>query len=257
MGGILIVNADDWGRDRFNTDRILECSARGTISSVSAMVFMEDSERAAALVLEHGLSVGLHLNFTSAFTSDGCTAGLQERLGSAARHLLRHRFAPAVFHPGLMGKFEYLVSAQIDEFRRLYGSEPDRIDGHHHMHLCPNVLMQKLLPAGTLVRRHFSFEKGEKSVWNRRYRRFWDRMLARRHQLFDYFFSLPPMLPERMERIYRLALNSWVEVETHPVNDREHKYLTSGQMLGDIGDAWIAAPADLRRGGALAEAMQK
>ena len=67
----------------------------------------------------------------------------------------------AVFHPGLMRKFDYLVSAQIDEFRRLYGCAPDRIDGHHHMHLGANVLMMESLPAGTLGRRNFSFDRVE------------------------------------------------------------------------------------------------
>jgi len=47
--GLLVINADDWGRDRTTTDKILECTNVGTVSSVSAMVFMEDSERAAAL----------------------------------------------------------------------------------------------------------------------------------------------------------------------------------------------------------------
>ena len=48
----LVINADDWGRDRETTERIRECAARGTVSSVSAMVFMEDSERGAAVALE-------------------------------------------------------------------------------------------------------------------------------------------------------------------------------------------------------------
>ncbi len=38
-GGVLIVNADDWGRDYENTERTLECIHRGSVSSVSAMVF--------------------------------------------------------------------------------------------------------------------------------------------------------------------------------------------------------------------------
>jgi hypothetical protein len=40
--GLLIINADDWGRDAHTTDNILDCALRGTISSVSAMLFMED-----------------------------------------------------------------------------------------------------------------------------------------------------------------------------------------------------------------------
>src|SRR5437667_2173554 len=32
--GLLIVNADDWGRDLYTTQRILDCTARGAVSSV-------------------------------------------------------------------------------------------------------------------------------------------------------------------------------------------------------------------------------
>ena len=57
-GAMIIVNADDWGRDAVTTDRSLECVLRGAVSSVSAMMFMEDSERAAALAGEHGVDDG-------------------------------------------------------------------------------------------------------------------------------------------------------------------------------------------------------
>ena len=51
----------------------------------------------------------------------------------------------------------YVVKAQLEEFERLYGRAPNRIDGHHHAHLCANVVLAGLLPAGTIVRRNFSF----------------------------------------------------------------------------------------------------
>ena len=56
--GRLVINADDWGRTRDTTDRTLECHERGSVSSVSAMVFMEDSERAAALARERDMDAG-------------------------------------------------------------------------------------------------------------------------------------------------------------------------------------------------------
>jgi len=40
--GVLIVNADDWGRDVQTTDRMLECLLHRSVSSVSAMVFMAE-----------------------------------------------------------------------------------------------------------------------------------------------------------------------------------------------------------------------
>ena len=42
--GLLIMSADDWGQDSQTTNKILECGAQGAVSSVSAMVFMPDSE---------------------------------------------------------------------------------------------------------------------------------------------------------------------------------------------------------------------
>src|SRR5262252_734861 len=59
---MLIVNADDWGRDVQTTDRIHRCVQHGSVSSVSAMVFMKDSERAAAIALETETYAALHLN---------------------------------------------------------------------------------------------------------------------------------------------------------------------------------------------------
>jgi len=241
QSGCLVVNADDWGRERQTTDCIRDCAIGGAISCVSAMVFMRDSERAAAVAIEHRIAAGLHLNFTAAFSANGCPQALVERQHRLARHLRRHRLAQAVFHPGLANAFDYVVSAQIDEFRRLYGAEPDRFDGHHHMHLCANVLLPGLLPAGAVVRRSFSFLSGEKSVWNRLYRRGVDRMLARRHRLCDFFFSLAPVDPPgRLERIFSLARRFVVEVETHPVNPVEYRFLADGELLRRAGDVRIA-----------------
>lgn len=230
--GSLIINADDWGRDRRTTDQTLNCLRHGAVSAVSAMVFMEDSERAAATAREHGIDSGLHLNLTTPFSGQGSPSMLKECQEKIARYLLRHRLAQVMFHPGLTSEFEYVVKAQLEEFGRLYGVAPLRLDGHHHMHLCANVVLRHLLPKNSIVRRNFSFEAGEKSVWNRGYRTCIDRMLKRRHRLVDYFFSLPPLQPEsRLHRIAMLARDWVVEVEAHPVNQSEYRFLTEGGIL--------------------------
>jgi len=191
--GVLIINADDWGRTAEITDRIFECALVGTVSSASAMVFMEDSARAAALARERGVDVGLHLNFTTPFSAPDCPPRLVEHQQRLHRYLRSNRLAQVVYHPGLAGSFKYVVAAQLEEFRRLYGAEPDRIDGHHHMHLCANVFLGELMPAGTLVRRNFSFAPGEKSWINRFYRKSLDRRLKRRHRLVsDLSFWMMP-----------------------------------------------------------------
>ena len=111
---LLVMNADDWGLDRLTTDRILDCCNLGAVSSVSAMVFMEGAERAAAIARERGIEAGLHLNFTSALSAPSVSPILKEHQQRVARHLLRHRLAQIVFHPGLMRSFEYVAAAHLD-----------------------------------------------------------------------------------------------------------------------------------------------
>ena len=239
--GLLVINADDWGRDRETTDRTFEYIQRGTVSSVSAMMFMQDSERAAAIARERNVDAGLHLNFTTEFSAPDVPAQLAKHQRRISRYLRGHRLAQVVFHPGLMRAFEFVVTAQINEFSRLYGRQPDRIDGHHHMHLCANVVLPNLLPPGTKVRRNFSFQPGEKGFVNRFYRRLVDAILARQHQVTDYFYSLPPLEPEsRLQQIVSLARRSVVELETHPVVAEEYGFLTGGAMLRCAGDLQIA-----------------
>jgi predicted glycoside hydrolase/deacetylase ChbG (UPF0249 family) len=226
----LIVNADDWGLDKPTTDCILDCVMRQAVSSASAMVFMEDSERAASVAGQYGVDTGLHLNLSSPFTAKNVSPELRKRQQRIIGYLRGSKIARTVYHPLLAASFEYVVRAQLDEYERLYGAAPRRVDGHHHLHLCANVQKQELLPRGIVVRRNFSFAPGEKSWINRLYRERQDRQLARRHRLTDFFFALCPMEPPgRLEGIFALAREAVVEVETHPVNSNEYLFLTSGR----------------------------
>ena len=243
----VIVNADDWGRDVSTTDRSLDCALRRAVSSVSAMVFMEDSERAARLARQHGVDAGLHLNFSLPYTAPQCSSRLKEHQEKLARFLSAHRLAPVLYHPGLAASFEYVVKAQLEEFERLYGAPVNRVDGHHHMHLCSNVLLQGLLPEGIIVRRNLSFGPGEKSYFNRMYRRCQDRRLARRHRMADLFFDLQPIEPyHRLQRIFKLAACFDIEVETHPIREEEYKFLISEELMRSAGEAAVARGYSLR-----------
>lgn len=234
QSGLLVINADDWGADRCTTGRIADCAIRRRISTVSAMVFMEDSERAAELSQELEITTGLHLNFTTAYSAANCPSPLAEKQRELKAWLRRYRLSRALFHPGLRSSFEYVVKAQLEEFQRLYGALPARLDGHHHMHLCPNVLLGGLLPPGAAVRRNFSFQPGEKGAFNRLYRSIADRILARRHLVTDFFFSIAPLEPlDRLRKIFSLARTFTVEVETHPALPEEHTFLT-GDMMSSL-----------------------
>jgi chitin disaccharide deacetylase len=239
--GTLVVNADDWGKDRATTDRIFDCIKSRAVSAASAMVFMEDSERAAGIATESAIDAGLHLNLSAPFTAVNLPTALAEHHRRVTQYVGRHALARVFYNPFLVNSFEYVVKAQLEEYHRLYGAVPVRIDGHHHLHLCANVQRDRLLPAGTLARRNFSFQMGEKSWFNRSYRARVDRRLARRHRVMDFLFLLPPLESSRLQRIFSLAASSAVEVETHPANADEYKFLTGGEMLRQAGDIPIAA----------------
>ena len=227
--GWLVINADDWGQGGDTTKSILGCVRAGTVTSVSAMVFMEGSENGAEEARAENVDAGLHINLTTPFTAPGCPKALRDRQSGVAKYLRAHCWTRTLFHPLLAADFDYVVRAQLEEFQRLYGAAPTRLDGHHHMHLCANVLLQRLLPAGTRVRRNLSFAAGDKSVVNRAYRRCIDAALAHRHRLTDLLFTLDALRASgRVEWAMQLARVRQVEVETHPEVAAERAFLTSG-----------------------------
>ena len=239
---MLIINADDFGRSAAETNAALRCYTAGRITSVSAMVFMMDSERAADLVKGNELNAGLHLNFTERFTGETTAARLAKYHDEIARFLKRNRYSQILYNPLLQKAFSYSYHAQAQEFERLFGKPPSHIDGHHHMHLCGNLLLSNLVPSGIRVRRNFSFFPGEKSWLNRGYRSLVDRWLARKYQLTDYFFDLTQCRQEKkLDRVMALARSSNVELMTHPIVRMEADYLLGdkfGAMLQrlNIGD---------------------
>jgi len=228
---MLIINADDWGRSRAETDAALRCYQEERITSVSAMMFMEDSERAAELAKENELDVGLHLNFAEPFTGKNHPPKLDQYHGRIVRYLMGNKYAQLVYNPSLRKEFAYSYRAQSEEFVRLFGRPPSHIDGHHHMHLCANMLLTNMIPAGMKMRRNFSFWPGEKSLLNRTYRGLVDRWLARRYRLPDYFFDLTQCLQgKKLDRVATLAKSNNVELMTHPVVRHETEYLISDEF---------------------------
>jgi chitin disaccharide deacetylase len=223
---MLIINADDFGRNRCATDRILECYRRGTVTATSFMVFMEDSERAAGLAKQTGIDTGLHLNFTEPFTQSPLASPLKEQHERIVRYLRAKRYHWLLYHPALRGAFASVFRAQWEEYARLFGARPSHIDGHHHMHLCANMLVAGLIPPGLKARRHFTYAPGQKSRWNRWVRAGVDYWLRKRHVTPDYLFSLPETLEAgRLEVSLALAKSSVVELETHPEMEADYRWL--------------------------------
>jgi chitin disaccharide deacetylase len=231
---MLIVTADDLGRSQAETDAILECGARGRLTTASAMVFMKDSVRAAARAASSVMPIGLHLNLSEPFTQEDVPGDLRERHKRICRFLKSSRYSLVLYHPLLASDFTRVVAAQFAEFRRLFGREPAYVDGHQHMHLSTNVLAQRLLPAGMRVRRSFSFSRGQKNPLIRMYRSWVDAALARRHIVSDYFVSLSEYLDtEAIERIVALSKRGVVELMAHPARPREYEFLM-GDVFGRV-----------------------
>ena len=231
---MLTINADDLGRSLAETDSALACMRSGSVTAATAMVYMQDSARAAECVRGTSWDIGLHLNLSEPFTGPDVPAALRERQGRLARFLGSNRYALVFFHPLLVRDFDYVVKAQLDAFARGYGRAVARLDGHQHMHLATNVLMQKLLPEGIRVRRSFTFQAGDRGALNRWYRRRVDHSLRQRHRLGDRFYSLSHLKePTRLAGVCREAHALDIEVMVHPNRPDEYRLLTS-QTFADL-----------------------
>ena len=224
---MLIINADDLGYDRITTNRILTCFHQKRIHFSSAMTFMNDSERAADLARSNQLPTGLHINFDQGFTGRSIQNKLKDHHQAVSDYLKARKWNQIIYNPFLRNSFDYVFQSQWDEFCRLFEKEPQRLDGHHHMHLCMNILLSGKLPEGIQVRRNFTFFSGEKDPINRLYRFLVDHWLQSRFLCTDFFFSIEPIKYENLHRIVSLSKNYDVELMVHPGLKNEYLFLLS------------------------------
>jgi chitin disaccharide deacetylase len=111
----LIVNADDLGAAPGITRGILECHARGIVTSTSLMVETPWSAEAAALARPiTRLSVGLHVDLARG----------EDAPNGAAGH----------------GEACVAIRRQYDRFVALMGQPPTHIDSHHNVHRDPRLI---------------------------------------------------------------------------------------------------------------------
>jgi chitin disaccharide deacetylase len=243
---MLIINADDWGMDAITTDKIMECFTEERITTTTAMVFMHDSERAAALALEHNLEVGLHLNFTRPFDAKNATGKLRDAQGRLVRFFAGNRYNRMLYHPFIVKDVRDCFNAQIAEFVRLYHSEPTHIDGHHHIHLCTNLLLSRAIPSRYKIRKGVSFEPGQRSLINRMYRNIVNEIVERKHPVVDRFFILDEVLMRSgIHDITSLANRCDVELCVHPGTPEDFRYLMGGYYHGALSTAKIGRYSEL------------
>lgn len=245
---MVIITADDFGKTRHATDSIMTCFSKGRIMSASAMVFMEDSERAAGMAIQSSIEIGLHINFTMPFSAPNVSkkiAGHHEKIIS---YLTRKKLSQVIYNPFLSSSFRYLFQSQKEEFVRLYGRSPAFYNGHHHMHLCANMLLGRMLEKGERVRRTFTFDRGEKSVVNRIYRYMLDRYVSSRYISTDCFYSILPIKDgKRHQHILDRSRSGCIEIEVHPENAEELQFLLSERFQNLLNQVTLGTFQSIQR----------
>jgi predicted glycoside hydrolase/deacetylase ChbG (UPF0249 family) len=134
--------ADDFGISPAVNTGIRDLVVRGRLNATSALVAAPSFEHAEAVALDalnaatRRVAIGLHLAFTAPLRplSKGFKAlrdGAFPPLATTARLALTYRFDYAA----LLGE----VAAQMQRFLDTFGRAPDFVDGHHHVHLLPQI----------------------------------------------------------------------------------------------------------------------
>jgi len=134
--------ADDFGISPAVNTGIRDLVVRGRLNATSALVTAPSFDRAEAVALDtlnaaaRRVAIGLHLAFTAPLRplSKGFKAlrdGAFPPLATTARLALTYRFDYAA----LLGE----VAAQMQRFLDTFGRAPDFVDGHHHVHLLPQI----------------------------------------------------------------------------------------------------------------------
>ena len=243
---MLIINADDWGRSLLETNAAFVAFTKGRISSVSAMVYMEDSVRAADLAKKIDIDVGLHLNLSQKFSGNKVPTALADYQESIIRFLSWNKYSLLLYNPFLRKHFKYTFNQQLNEFIKLYGKRPSHINGHQHFHLCSNMLFDKIIERGEKVRRSFSFLPGEKHFINRAYRRLVDISLTTNFRITDFFFDLTwQYKKDQLKRVCQLAKFNSVELMTHPSIYEDQAILSKNYFIDLISNIEIGTYASL------------
>ena len=240
---LLIVNADDFGWNRGATDLTVECFGAGQITSTTALVNMEDSERAAELGRAGGFPIGLHLNLTDRFTGRDVAAAERERQAAACRIFggAGLRLRSWTYDPRIATAVEDAIRDQVERFHALFGRAPTHVDGHNHVQVCPNVVRARALAGFKLRNALWAWPSDRGAMaYARAARR---ALSARRFLTPRYFFDvaqLRDLAPARAQEKLGLARESSVEVMCHPGFGHELEALRA--------PAWAQTIAALPRG---------
>lgn len=126
----LIINADDCNLTEGVTRGILEAHDRGVVTSTTILMNLPlENETVRRLKKHRRLGLGLHLNVTlAAPVSPVSRVRSLVKDGRFRRPADYAKRAPSLLE--LIREYE----AQIELFRKHFGTKPDHLDTHHHLH---------------------------------------------------------------------------------------------------------------------------
>jgi len=133
----LIINADDFGLSEKVNTGILKAMTHGIVNSTSVMANMPSAEVGIRRLIASGFSsAGIHLNLT-------CGPSVTKMKGRITRVGGTFRGAGLIWWLGMTqglqaSEVKAELSAQIEQVMRL-GLSISHIDGHHHIHILPQV----------------------------------------------------------------------------------------------------------------------
>ena len=231
----IIVNSDDFGLDDHGSRRIAECASTGGLSSATAMMFMAGTDAAGCLArATPRMGVGLHLNLDEPLTGDVAPA-VHARWKAACAVMTR---------PGARRRFgsrsgNLAVARAIDDqvaaFHEVFGRAPTHLDGHHHLHQTPRVLLSHALPAGLPLRLRRGCGDRAAHVRGLLMRARGHRTTAAFCDVRDIFADPATGLAEARKG---LSDDDVLEVMVHALWDDEYAFLR--------GESWLAAVAGWR-----------
>jgi chitin disaccharide deacetylase len=239
---MLIVNADDFGAAPSTTDAICAAFDAAVITSTSAMVWMNDSARAAGIAAERGLPLGLHLNLSLPFSGREVPQSVRERQLRLTEVFTRDGWWKEAGRRFDRKLLRGAIDDQVERFCEQFGP-PTHIDGHHHVHLYEAVL--DVLPRTWPIRPPLRSPAQVDARFNRR-----ERQLHRRFCAPDRALALDRLRPaaggaglEVLDRAHKLS----VEVMAHPRQPEEMEFLMASEWRAILDSLTLGCYADLVR----------
>ena len=240
----IIVNADDYGRNKETTDAIIECFLQNKITSTTLMVVHEDCFRAADIAKDKGFPVGLHLCLDEGIPLSNplAVSSLLDKNGYLNVDLKR------LYLGKIRANELYIeIEKQFEKFAEL-GLIITHLDSHHHLHCHPLVLwaltqLKKKLSFPLKIRsiRNFECAGGLKEYgWLKlAYKNMVHIMQKKLFVTTDYFSSIVKYSDKSILGIEDF-LNSFAEKKTsieimcHPGEPEEHSHLMRMESLSTI-----------------------